>query len=375
MKYDNQLRYAAKIVKEYDGRSPLSSWLKDFFRDNKQMGSRDRKVVSGLVYGYYRIGHFRAGSVEEKILLGLFVTGGSSELADYFNSTHANLRSIADALTDHLSPEAIFPNVRHLSAAIDADAYARSFFIQPDLFLRIRPGFEKPVIEKLSAAKLSYRLDTPQCVALENSTKLQNVLDINREVVIQDRNSQRTASLLPTGVHGIWDCCAASGGKSIMAYDAMPEISLTVSDKRDSILHNLTQRFAEAGIAHYRAFVADLTDENDPLPAEKYDLVIADLPCTGSGTWARTPEQMYFFSEDRIEYYSQLQRRILSRVLPCIKPGGFLLYITCSVFDSENEQQVDYLMQEKGMRLISKEWFTGCRERADTLFGALLQAD
>ena len=63
MKFDNQLRYAVSIIEEYDGRVPLSVWLKEFFRNNKQMGSRDRKTVSEMVYGYYRLGHIEFSSI------------------------------------------------------------------------------------------------------------------------------------------------------------------------------------------------------------------------------------------------------------------------------------------------------------------------
>ncbi len=72
MKFDNQLRYAANIISDYQGNVPLHAWLKDFFRQHKQMGSRDRKTVSNLVYAYYRLGHsVRDLATQERILLGL----------------------------------------------------------------------------------------------------------------------------------------------------------------------------------------------------------------------------------------------------------------------------------------------------------------
>jgi 16S rRNA (cytosine967-C5)-methyltransferase len=80
MKYDNQLRYAANIIREYDGSVPLSAWLKDFFKQNKQMGSRDRKTVSGMVYGFYRLGHNQFGSIEERILSGISLLNTLPEL-------------------------------------------------------------------------------------------------------------------------------------------------------------------------------------------------------------------------------------------------------------------------------------------------------
>src|SRR5690606_27157702 len=113
----------------------------------------------------------------------------------------------------------------------------------------------------------------------------------------------------------VWDCCAASGGKSILAKDILKNIQLTVSDIRKSILINLEKRFASAGIKAYTAKVADLTDpsfSHSPLaPSERFsragthhsafDLIICDAPCSGSGTWARTPEQLYNWTEARLD--------------------------------------------------------------------------
>src|SRR3954471_9411676 len=84
MKYDNQLRYAVNIVREYDGRLPLASWLKNFFREHKQMGSRDRKTVAEMVYGFYRLGHAVFDSAGERILTGISLGDHFDDVKEYF---------------------------------------------------------------------------------------------------------------------------------------------------------------------------------------------------------------------------------------------------------------------------------------------------
>ena len=86
MKYDNQLRYAVQIVEAFRGDMPLHIWLKNFFRLNKQMGSKDRKQVSGMVYGFYRLGHgLQGGTTGERIITGIFLCNDAySELLQYF---------------------------------------------------------------------------------------------------------------------------------------------------------------------------------------------------------------------------------------------------------------------------------------------------
>lgn len=345
MMYGNHLRYAANIIKEYDGSVPLSAWLKDFFKENKQMGSRDRRTVSDLVYGYYRLGHLQYDNVEERLLAGF-----------------------------HKTPKAglIFPWVDALSSGIDAEAFSQSFLIQPDFFLRARPGKEDIVQKKLNAAGICYYSCGNSCIGMPNASKIDSILNIDSEAVIQDKNSQATGSMITEFQNmKVWDCCAASGGKSIMAHDLIKDIDLTASDIRPSIIKNLEDRFRRAGISKYRSFVADLTSEKTVLPDEKYNLVIADVPCSGSGTWSRTPEQMYFFKEGKIEYYSALQKKITGRVIPMIKPGGYLLYITCSVFAKENEDVVEYIQKDYSLQLVKSELFKGYNEKADTLFAAM----
>jgi 16S rRNA (cytosine967-C5)-methyltransferase len=153
----------------------------------------------------------------------------------------------------------------------------------------------------------------------------------------------------------------------------LKKIDLTVSDIRESILLNLRERFAKAGVDRYHALVTDLTDANDPLPSKRFDLIIADVPCSGSGTWARTPEQLYFFEEEKINHYSQLQKRIVSRVVPLLRKGGALLYITCSVFKDENEEVVAHIARNHSLTVERKQVFAGYNDRADTLFTALLR--
>ncbi len=349
MIFHNHLRYAASIVKNYDGSKPLSLYLKTFFKANKQMGSRDRKTVSELVYGYYRLGHLNFDDIEERI--------------------NASINK-----TD-IAVDGLFPWTDYLSPDIDPKAFTNSFLIQPDLFIRIRPGYEKLVREKLEKANVEYYACDNNCIGMPNSTKVDQLLLLNREAVIQDKSSQQTGNLIKEiHVKTVWDCCAASGGKSLMATDMLKSIELTVSDIRNRILDNLKDRFATAGITSYQSFIADLTDKQDKIPQQQFDLIIADVPCSGSGTWSRTPENLFFFEQEKIDDFQQLQQAILSRVVPSVRKKGYLLYITCSAFARENEENIDWLLKNYKLNLLKKELIKGYQSKADTMFAALLQA-
>lgn len=367
------------------------------------MGSRDRKTISEMVYGFYRLGHNEFVSIEERILSGISLSNNLPEVKEYFNlpdNTFADpslspgkvilpsgeidppQREIRGRFPDSFTSSKIFPWHHLLSEGVDKEAFANSFLTQPDLFLRVRPGKKGIVQDKLDESGIKYNTYEDACIALPNSTKIDALLEINKDAVVQDKSSQRTGPFLKqavaqqqinpeSGRPSVWDCCAASGGKAIMAHDLIKNIELTVSDIRSSIIQNLRVRFNEAGIAEYKSFVADLTDNSAEIPTDRYDVIIADVPCSGSGTWARTPEQLFFFKEDRLDYYNKLQKKILSRVIPFMNPGGALLYITCSVFAKENEEVVNFVIDNHGLKLVKTELLTGYKEKADTLFASL----
>jgi 16S rRNA (cytosine967-C5)-methyltransferase len=202
---------------------------------------------------------------------------------------------------------------------------------------------------------------------------------LNQQLVVQDLNSQRVGNLLEevTSMYHnhelfrVWDCCAASGGKSIMTIDRFPSAELTVSDIRSSIIDNLRRRFRDAGIYQFQSLVVDLAEKVPDLAPQ--DLIIADVPCTGSGTWSRSPENLLTFNSSSIEQYSRLQRRIVTNAVKRLAPDGYLLYITCSVFRKENEENVQHFTEELPLTVISRSLLPGYKEKADSMFAALLK--
>jgi len=180
--------------------------------------------------------------------------------------------------------------------------------------------------------------------------------------------------LVPTSIDNVinvWDACAASGGKSILMYDFMDNIKIHVTDVRDTILHNCEKRLQEAGIRPASVQVVDLTYPFDI--KKQFDFVFADVPCSGSGTWGRTPEQLNYFKEPQLDKYIKLQAQIVQNLIPAIKVNGHLLFVTCSVYEKENEQNVAAILATGKFKLVKEQYFEGYKQQADTLFGALLQ--
>ena len=388
-RYQSYLNSAVTILKLYNGQEPFAGFLKKYFAANKKFGSRDRKQVSNLCYCFFRFGKAVMNvSFEEKILSGLFLCSSQPNeiLAalkpEWYDKAGLSISEKLLIVNYSLFVNNIFPWKDKLSEGTDHEKFCASFFVQPDLFLRIRPGMKETVQGKLITARCDFSFVTDDCIVLPNSTKIETVIELDKEAVVQDYSSQQAGEFIKSAIVNtkskisLWDCCAGSGGKSIMAYDLNPEIELAVSDSRETILFNLKKRFEKAGIKKYKSALIDLVKNENiqhTIIYNQQSIIIADVPCTGSGTWSRTPEQLYFFDEEEIETYTALQKKILTNVMPCLQPGGFLVYITCSVFKKENEDNVEFVKDNFGMQLVRSALLNGYDKKADSMFVAVLK--
>lgn len=388
MKYAAQyVRSAAAILEQYDGSFPLAAFLKQYFKTNTKFGSKDRRFISQLCYTYFRTGHALKGTTEEKIRAAVFLCGLSIDdwgvlfAAGWLEAWSTDLENKWQIIIKEMpgsDPANIFPWKSELSESIDTTAFSNAHLVQPDLFLRIRPERKKGVLQKLAEQDIPFVQVSENCLSLPNATKIDTVLSVDKEVVIQDLSSQKVEAFINLVnddsriTKTVWDCCAASGGKSLLACDTIKNIQLTVSDVRPSILRNLKERFETAAIKNYDSFVADLSAKAN-MPSAKYKLVICDAPCSGSGTWGRTPEQLYFFTEDKIDTYAALQQKITNNVIDHVEKDGYLLYITCSVFKKENENIVGSILKHPGTELVKMGLIKGYDKKADTMFAALVK--
>ncbi|MDE3214457.1 MAG: methyltransferase domain-containing protein, partial [Bacteroidota bacterium] len=379
--------YAKDLIVSYKGKEPFHLYLKKYFSLHKKHGSRDRRIITSLCYNYFRLGGGVQGSPspDSKIMLATFLceTQPSEWMASvqprWNEAIAAPLEEKLKMVAGEFAIDFLFLFLGELSPEIDRTGFSLSFLIQPALFLRIRPGHSDEVIRKLKASGLEYYRQGASCLSLSGNPKIDSVLDLNREAVIQDANSQKTLDFVtslftpePNRPVPVWDCCAGSGGKSILVHDLLSPIRLTVSDRRPAILKNLAQRFWKAGIDPFEVRERDL-EKGAAYEEGKFDLVIADVPCSGSGTWARTPEQHLFFELNQLKGYCDRQRKIIKNVLPCLNSGGYLCYITCSVFKKENEENVDFFASHFSLSILKKEYLKGYHDKADTMFVAVLK--
>ncbi|MEC3881747.1 RsmB/NOP family class I SAM-dependent RNA methyltransferase [Parapedobacter sp. 10938] len=379
-----QIQTVERLLHEYAEESgvPLARFLSGFYKRNRQMGSKDRRMASRLVYHYFRLGDAARGeTLTTRLAMADFLCSDDSAVASIFlpefdAHRQADLSekiSLLEADTT-FRLEDVFPFRQFLSAGIDRKRFIESLFVQPDLYIRLRPPYRDEVIAALDTAGVDYRTVGPYTVALPNGTALDRLEGIAGQYEVQDYSSQQTGAYFGAAAgERWWDACAGAGGKSLLLIDQSPEVNLLVSDTRRSILRNLDERFERAGITSYRQRIVDLTkDVAAVLGDEQFDGIILDAPCTGSGTWGRTPEMLAAFDSQSIARFAALQRQLAAQVITYLKPGKALVYITCSVFAEENERVVEYLQGAFGLRAEQTDVLHGYRHKADSMFVARL---
>lgn len=379
MIFENRLRIFNAFIAEFPKDRPVTKYLPEYFRRNKQMGSRDRRNLSNAIYSYFRLGNcLEELKIDERLFVALFLTTQNTDdfltyfrpdLAERINLPFPDKVEFLQKIYPSFNFQALFPFHSHLSAGIAHDAFIAAQLVQPDLFIRTNKERAINLEHYLNESQISFE-KSGNCYRLPNATKLNNA-DYLYDV--QDQSSQYTANYFqPKPNEQWWDCCAASGGKSLLLHELEPTVTILASDNRASILQNLEIRFQQAGIRNFRRREIDLLAEINAFKKESFDGIILDAPCSGSGTWARTPEMLTQFKEDKIAYFMNLQRTIAENAIQFLKVGQPLIYITCSVFKEENEEAIAYFLANLPVKLEKMELIKGYEQKADTMFVARL---
>jgi 16S rRNA (cytosine967-C5)-methyltransferase len=162
--------------------------------------------------------------------------------------------------------------------------------------------------------------------------------------------AELAAAALPTifdQAPRIWDCCAAPGGKTLVLSARLPEADILATDVSLRRLEALRQRVDDAGATKIRCVAADAMQ----LPFEEgaFDLILLDVPCSGTGTLARNPEIRHRLQPADLRRQAERQRELLNSALSRLAPGGRLVYSTCSL---EPEENVKVTADASGLRRV-----------------------
>ncbi|MDQ3075441.1 MAG: RsmB/NOP family class I SAM-dependent RNA methyltransferase [Pseudomonadota bacterium] len=323
------------IASARDDGPPADAIVQRYFSTRRYAGSKDRRAVRELVYRAIR----RAG---ERPLSGRTAIHGLAE----------DDRDIAFDAAGHgaapRGPNELAAASAYIPAWIEAELsphVAQSEW--PALLdrapLDLRVNVAKAARDVMAAAfggeptRLS-----PWGVRLPADTRVDDRPEYFAGLVeVQDEGSQLIAlACQPSAGLDVIDLCAGAGGKALAIAAAAPSVRIIASDTNRQRLSHLAPRAARAG-AEVAVRLLDAGCEVEMLAdlRGKADVVLVDAPCSGSGTWRRSPEGRWRLTPERLDRVVALQSKLLDLAAPLVKPGGALVYATCSVLSREGAGQ------------------------------------
>ena len=185
----------------------------------------------------------------------------------------------------------------------------------------------------------------PACIALSEPVPSAQIPGIAAgQLSIQDQGAQLAATLLsPRAGLRILDACAAPGNKATHLLESAPGVSLTCVDSSQARLERLSSECARLGLAEPATFCARLEDLAW-WDGRAFDAVLLDVPCSGTGTLRRHPDIKVLARPGDLDQHHLKQLRLIDAAWRTLKPGGKLLYSTCSICNRENEDSAQALL-------------------------------
>ena len=343
---------------------PADRVLRYFFQRNAKLGQRDRALIAETVFATLRrlvwlrwLAPDDAGNARRLLALSLKRVGGLSGRALEPLLKAADRDWLASVSGGDVAPAAVAADLpewawTRLAAARGEDwalAYGRAMQQPAPLDLRVNTHRlrREEAIAALQASGVECAATplSPLGIRLARKIALQDHrLFRDGSVEVQDEGSQLLGLLLGARRgERVGDLCAGAGGKTLLLASQMRDsgqvYAMDVSEKR---LAQLSPRLKRAGMSNVQP--QRIESEDDPRLdklAGKLDRVLVDAPCSGLGTLRRNPDLKFRQSETALDELTAKQARILAAAARLVKPGGALLYGTCSPLVEENRQIVD----------------------------------
>ena len=334
---------------------PADQVVAHYFRDQRALGPRERALVAETVYTILRRklqleawAQSGSGPLERRLAILAFAGDHDALLAALTPTETQWLahckQAMADAAPAHNLPAWLAENLQaQLGSQFDAAAAALLQTAPLDLRVNMLHSKREAVLKALEQNAISATATpySPWGIRLQGKPHI-GQLDLFRQghVEVQDEGSQLLALLLDAKRNEIVvDFCAGAGGKTLALGAAMRNTGrLYAFDVSAHRLEQLKPRLARSGLNNvYPMAIADETDARIQRLAGKADRVLIDAPCSGLGTLRRKPDVKWRLSPKDIPAFAATQAAILRRAARLLKPGGRLVYATCSLLPAENE--------------------------------------
>ncbi len=387
-----QLQATIELLDEIAEHSyPADRVMASYFKQRRYIGSKDKAVISEYFYTVLRNRLSFSYLIEQANLepnsrrfAAVLLISLGLRISDYFNGSghgpvplsESDQQSLAKVSMADLEqaplhvqlnvPAWITPKLQAaLGDDFEQEMRASNQQATTDIRVNTLNSTRKQVLHFLSKAKLSAEPTelSPWGLRFNRRVALFG-LDAFKQgwFDIQDEGSQLLA--LITGVEAgqkVVDFCAGAGGKTLaMAAMMQNKGTIYACDVHSKRLEQLSIRAKRAGVHNLRTHV--LSSEHDKWVKKHKgmaDVVLLDAPCSGTGTWRRSPDSRWNLSDQDLENLTRLQASILQSAMRLVKPGGRVLYATCSLLREENEQVVEEFLNKNNDFSEIPDYFSG----------------
>ena len=314
--------------------------LAGYFKSHSSLGSHDRKTIGDAVYGMVRwktlldFLHSQASHLER---YRLYKSLDNSIFSD--SSIPEAIRlGVPELLYDRLIRDLGKPKAKRLCETLNTSAPTT-----------VRANLLKTNRESLLSLWAEYQPtpcpQAPHGIRFPKRLPLFSFPEFKQGLFeVQDEGSQIVASLVAASPgDAVLDYCSGSGGKTLAIAPGMEgRGQIYLHDIRPAVLQEAKKRLKRAGVQNAQ-FLPPGHKQLARLKG-KCDWVLIDVPCSGTGTLRRNPDQKWNLNNDMLQRLVIEQRTIAKEALAYLKPGGKLVYATCSILSEENQAQVDFLL-------------------------------
>ena len=363
---------------------PAEKALTTWARRSRFAGSGDRAAIRDLVFNALRckrsFSWLGGAETGRGLMIGALRAQAHDPSQVFTGEGHAPLPLTGDE-TDHPplaeAPEAVqldLPDwlLPHMQNSLGETLHAVAALMQnrAPVFLRVNTAKTDRAgainqLKRDEIGAIPHDLSETALEVVENPRRIANSTAYQQGLVeLQDVASQAVVDLLPTA-RKVLDYCAGGGGKSLAL--AARQAHVFAHDANFARMRDIPARAARAGAPIQCIETAALADHSP------YDLVLCDVPCSGSGAWRRSPDAKWRFSPEMLGDLLKTQNDILNKASALVAPNGALAYVTCSLLDLENAHQIDrFCTDNPQWKLQFSKRFTPL-DGGDGFFVAVLQ--
>ncbi|MDA9552933.1 RsmB/NOP family class I SAM-dependent RNA methyltransferase [Emcibacteraceae bacterium] len=369
------IELTAKVAHSLKENGPAADVLvRQYFSSRRYAGSKDRRRVTNLVYDIIRRWGFLNDitSGDPRLMVMVELKLSDDDPKKYFTGeTHA-----PDKITSQ--------EERFLETVVSESEEHHRLNYPKWLEENLKERFSEKFVQEMNAlnerAPLTLRIasDAPKIIEylVDKEIQYEKGVHANSAIILKDQVQIRDWPIYRNGLveiqdeaaqlavkyvelkpgQQVMDLCAGAGGKSLAAAGYMKNKGqIYAFDISENRLKDLKVRAKRSKHHIFQSFVLTSKNRGAKLAEykEKMDRVILDVPCSGSGTWRRNPENRWRLTPESLDEYIAIQKSLMAEAWDAIKVGGRVAYMTCSVLKNENENQIEWFLNEyKNAKLI-----------------------